>query len=207
MKYLLLIFSLLFISCEYQIKEQDKINYSNELDKSLYESYYLDFIVDANEFNITLPEQEFKVYLYNQKEQVVCDENNIIIQESKYSEIKEFLSNPPDHMRSNILMVRKSLKALFYKGFALCLLNQEPRNQFNKFNNIVPVPSSLTYKYGVSSSWLINYCYQDNGYGIYPSEEPCDRYYQKSFWDAYLYELFYQDDKFVLEMALEKENQ
>lgn len=206
MKPLFLIYFLfMFVSCG--IQQQNQNNTLEDENKELLlnmSDYQENFLMEASNFAIS--EIEFpQVYLSESTEHVSCDSNNnILINKNKWTNLNKALVKP-DRVSDYPLFIQAK-KAMIFKGYAICGLNQNTRNKFNKYTKIVPVPSSLTYKYGVASSWLVNYCYNSNNIGIYASLDECDRYYMKSFWSAYMHELFASDDTYVLESAHEFEN-
>lgn len=198
MKFLLLI---VLVSCgQYQVQPlAENLNSDIEVDVSEYKTQ---FVGDAQSLGVEISLSDImsvKITPSFIEDEVSCQEDYVQINKSKWELLNNALSDKErifDHV-----LFEKSKKSLVYKALALCFLKQNRRMGFNHFPNIVPVPDSLTYKYSVASSYLVNYCYNDNGIGIYPTEDECLNYYQESLWDAYVYELFYEDSTHVLDQA------
>jgi hypothetical protein len=193
--YLTLLFT--FISCNDFLLNQDQSSEDSLIEvysQDLYDSY-LEFKEDAREYNKQVS-NDVKFYIKDQKNTVTCSDQNIVISSEKWNKINDrFYKQNKSHYYKMVV------KSLVYKGGALCALGQSSREGFNKFTKIVPVPSSLTYKYGVAVSWLVNVCYNQDGFSLYETLDDCDSYYQKSFWNAYVKELFTLDDTYVLNEA------
>ena len=185
MKYLLL---LVFISCGVaQQNKQDIEQPKPEKEITGLYQFVKEFELDASNYGVNLENPNPKFFISPDTEHVGCYNNDIVFSSSLWGRIAAFLNTQTS--------TNQYIKAMVYKGMALCVLKQEARTGFNKYDNIVPVPSSLTYKSGVAATWLEDYCYNASGFGIYVSRNGCDEgnYYQESLWEGYLDELFTQD--------------
>ena len=199
MKNLIFIILIMFlVACNVQ-QTQNQPNIEVKPTEAIYglDSFVNDFIEDAESYNITVAET-ISFYTSPETSHVSCYNENIVFSESLWNRVSKYVNSNTS--------TTQYIKAMVYKGIALCVLKQEARTGFNKYPDIVPVPDSLTYKNGVASSWLEDYCYNDNGFGIYSSINGCEKYYQKSFWDGYIHELFTKDKTLLLKQVEEFRN-
>lgn len=194
----ILLSSLLLFSCGLETSVLNQETEVKKVSSPLLSGFYQDFKNSALKYEIGTPSSA--KFSLQDIQHVSCEGDTILLSKNKWNKLNKYIGE----QNENKDLFLAGIKAMVYKGAAMCILGKSANQELIKLRYIVPVPLSLTYRFGVSTYWLTHQCYKENSISTYPSLVECKEgdLFRESFWEAYEEELFLNDDRKMWDKAI-----
>lgn len=195
MRYLILS-TIFLISCGHPEKKQIKENYVEDSEIQEIKEDFIELVESYNEYyeNVEIKFSNDDNIKYASCRKI--DEKNVVLINSNFWN-KEGL--PEDHKYYKEYKLFRKL--VVFGSLAPCsLMRRAVDYRVLKTDHVVPVPYSLTYPNGVTSSLLIQRCYEDDMINVYTTDGECKPGYENgiNLRKEYFHELITGDNSGIL---------